>query len=86
MERFVWLIESSRDLGVSLESDSASVPSTWIQQRFRNGDTEVRQRLWALAAERPLFFAPDSSLLGLLAEEIRPQERVERSKSVTRPN
>jgi hypothetical protein len=84
MERFVWLIESSRDLGRFLEPESASVPSTWIQQRFRNGDAEVRQRLWTLAAERPLFFAPDSSLLGLLAEEIRPQERVERSGSVTR--
>ena len=83
MERFVWLIESSRDLGRFLEPESASVPSTWIQQRFRNGDAEVRQRLWTLAAERPLFFAPDSSLLGLLAEEIRPQERVERSGSVT---
>jgi hypothetical protein len=86
MERFVWLIESSRDLGRFLEPESASAPSTWIQQRFRNGDAEVRQRLWTLAAERPLFFAPDSSLLGLLAEEIRPQERVERSKSESRPD
>ncbi len=84
MERFVWLIESSRELGGFLEPESASVPSTWIQQRFRNGDAEVRQRLWTLAAERPLFFALESSLLGLLAEEIRPQERVERSGSATR--
>jgi hypothetical protein len=84
MDRFVWLIESSRDLGGFLEPESASVPSAWIQQRFRSGDAEVRQRLWTLAAERPLFFALDSSLVGLLAEEIRPQERVERSGSVTK--
>jgi hypothetical protein len=86
MERFVWLIESSRDLGRFMEPDSAGVPSTWIQQRFRNGDAEVRERLWALAAERPLFFATDSSLLRLLAAEIRTQARVERSESGTRPN
>lgn len=80
MERYIWLIESSRDLGNFLGPDSASLPGTWIAQRFRAGDAEVRDRLWELAAERPLFFAPDSSFLRLLAEEIGPRERIERAK------